>query len=378
MIATSTSDFRLAAQRRLPRFLFDYVDGGAGAETTLRRNEADLEALAIRQRVLREVEDVDLSCTLFSQRLSLPIALGPVGLTGMYARRGEVQAVRAAAARNIPFCLSTVSVCALDEVVAASSRPIWFQLYVIRDRGFMRDLLCRAKAQGASALVFTVDMPVPGMRRRDAHSGLSGAGSGMRRLVQAAGRPGWAWDVGVRGRPHILGNVAPVLGKTSGLEDFMGWLAANFDPAVQWRDLEWIRETWDGPLIVKGILDPEDARDAARFGADGIVVSNHGGRQLDGAVSTARALPSVAGAVGGRLTVLADSGIRSGADVVRMLALGAQGVLLGRAWAYALAAAGEAGVVRLLDLFAAEMRVTLALAGARTLAEVDTSLLDMR
>ncbi|NIJ64965.1 L-lactate dehydrogenase (cytochrome) [Sphingomonas leidyi] len=378
MIATSTGDFRLAARRRLPRFLFDYVDGGAGAEVTLRRNEADLEALAIRQRVFRDVREIDLSCTLFSQRFSLPIVLGPVGLAGMYARRGEAQAARAAADRDIGFCLSTVSVCALDEVVAASSRPIWFQLYVIRDRGFMRDLLARAKAQGVRALVFTVDMPVPGMRRRDAHSGLSGSWAGIRRLLQAAGRPGWAWDVGIRGRPHILGNVAPVLGKASGLEDFMGWLAANFDPAVEWRDLEWIREAWDGPLIVKGILDPEDARDAVRFGADGVVVSNHGGRQLDGALSTARALPSVAEAVGDRLAVLADSGIRSGADVVRMLALGARGVLLGRAWAYALAAAGEAGVARLLDLFAAEMRTTLALAGARAIADVDMSLLDLR
>jgi len=378
MIATSTSDFRRAAQRRLPRFLFDYVDGGAGAELTLGRNQADLETLAIRQRVLRDVSQVDLSCTLFSQQLALPLMLGPVGLTGMYARRGEVQAARAAADRNIPFCLSTVSVCALDEVAAASSRPIWFQLYVIRDRGFMRDLLARAKAQGVDTLVFTVDMPVPGARRRDAHSGLSGPMAGMRRLLQAAGRPGWAWDVGVRGRPHILGNVAPVLGEASGLEDFMGWLAANFDPTVQWRDLEWIREAWDGSLIIKGILDPEDARDAARLGADGIVVSNHGGRQLDGALSTARALPSVAEAVRGQLTVLADSGIRSGLDVVRILALGAEGVLLGRAWAYALAAAGEAGVARLLDLFAAEMRTTMALAGARTIAEIDSSLLDRR
>jgi len=378
MIATSTSDFRRAAQRRLPRFLFDYVDGGAGAELTLGRNQADLETLAVRQRVLRDVSQVDLSCTLFSQQLALPLMLGPVGLTGMYARRGEVQAARAAADRNIPFCLSTVSVCALDEVAAASSRPIWFQLYVIRDRGFMRDLLARAKAQGVDTLVFTVDMPVPGARRRDAHSGLSGPWAGTRRLLQAAGRPGWAWDVGVRGRPHILGNVAPVLGAASGLEDFMGWLAANFDPTVQWRDLEWIREAWDGSLIIKGILDPEDARDAARLGADGIVVSNHGGRQLDGALSTARALPSVAEAVRGQLTVLADSGIRSGLDVVRMLALGAEGVLLGRAWAYALAAAGEAGVARVLDLFAAEMRTTMALAGARTIAEIDSSLLDRR
>jgi L-lactate dehydrogenase (cytochrome) len=378
MIATSTEDFRRAARKRLPRFLFDYIDGGAGDERTLRGNVGDLAGLALRQRVLKDVSGVDLTTALFGQTLAAPIILGPVGLSGMYARRGEVQAARAAAERGLPFCLSTVSVCALDEVAAASPAPIWFQLYVIRDRGFMRDLIARAKAEGAGALVFTVDMPVPGARRRDAHSGLSGPLAAFRRYAQICGKPDWAWDVGVRGRPHLLGNVAPVLGEASGLEDFMGWLGANFDPSIQWRDLEWIREAWDGPLIIKGVLDPDDARDAVRLGADGLVVSNHGGRQLDGALSTARALPSIAEAVGDDLTVLADSGIRSGMDVVRMLALGAKGVLLGRAWVYALAAAGGPGVGRLLDMMTAEMRTTLALAGVRSAREVDGRVLDAR
>jgi len=378
MIATSTEDFRRAARRRLPRFLFDYIDGGSGDERTLRGNVDDLAGLALRQRVLKDVGGVDLTTSLFGQQLAAPIVLGPVGLSGMYARRGEVQAAQAAAACGLPFCLSTVSVCALDEVAAASPAPIWFQLYVIRDRGFMRDLIAKAKDQGASALVFTVDMPVPGARRRDAHSGLSGPMAAFRRYAQVMGKPDWAWDVGVRGRPHQLGNVAPVLGRTSGLEDFMGWLGANFDPTIQWKDLEWIREAWQGPLIIKGVLDPDDARDAVRLGADGLVVSNHGGRQLDGALSTARALPSIADAVGDDLTLLADSGIRSGMDVVRMLALGAKGVLLGRAWVYALAAAGGPGVGRLLDLMTAEMRTTLALAGLSAARDVDGRVLDPR
>jgi L-lactate dehydrogenase (cytochrome) len=329
----------------------------------------------MRQRVLKDVSAADLSTTLFGVKQALPVALAPVGLTGMYARRGECQAARAAAKKNVPFCLSTVSVCDVDEVSKASSAPIWFQLYVLRDRAFMRDLLARASAAGATALVFTVDMPVPGARYRDAHSGMSGPNAAARRLVQAAFKPSWAWDVGVMGRPHTLGNVAPVLGANSGLEDFMGWLGANFDPSIQWKDLEWIRELWKGPLIIKGVLDPEDAKAAADIGADGVIVSNHGGRQLDGVLSSARALPAIADAVGDRLTVLADSGVRSGLDVVRMLALGAKGVLLGRAFIYALAARGEVGVTQLLDLIEKEMRVAMALTGVRDLASIDRSIL---
>ncbi len=375
MIVSSTTDFREAARRKLPRFLFDYIDGGAYAERTLARNVSDLADLSLRQRVLKDVSKVDTSTTLFGHYQALPVALAPVGLTGMYARRGECQAAKAAAAKGVPFCLSTVSVCDVNEVSKASPAPIWFQLYVLRDRGFMRDLLAKAADAGATALVFTVDMPVPGARYRDAHSGMSGPNAGLRRLAQAAFKPSWAWDVGVMGRPHTLGNVAPVLGKNSGLEDFMGWLGANFDPSIQWKDLDWIRDQWKGPLIIKGVLDPEDAKAAADIGADGIVVSNHGGRQLDGVLSSARALPAIAEAVGDRLTVLADSGVRSGLDVVRMLALGAKGVLLGRAWVYALAARGGPGVSQLLDLFEKEMRVAMALTGVNTLDQIDGSVL---
>jgi len=374
VIAASISDYRELARRWLPPFLFEYIDGGSYAEVTLRRNLADLEAIALRQRVLAGVSEIDPSSELFGQKVALPVALAPIGLAGMNARRGEVQAVRAAEAANIPFCLSTVSACPLDEVAAATRRPFWFQLYMIRDRGFMRELLERARALGCSALVFTVDMPVPGSRYRDYRSGLAGApglAGSLRRAWQAALHPRWAWDVGLNGRPHQLGNVAPVLGTKTGLEDFFAWMRNNFDPAVSWRDLDFIRETWDGPLIIKGILDAEDAREAARIGADGIVVSNHGGRQLDGVPSTARALPSIADVVGDQLTVLVDGGVRSGLDVVRMLALGAKGVLLGRAWAYALAAGGQAGVTHMLQIIEAEMRVAMILIGAGRIRDID-------
>ncbi len=375
MIISSTHDFREAARRRLPPFLFHYEDGGAYAEETLRRNVSDLASITLRQRVLRDVSDIDLSTDLFGMKRPLPIVLGPVGIAGMFGRRGEVQAARAAHAAGIPFTLSTVSICSLTEVTKASPGPTWFQLYVIRDRAFMRDLLATAKATGVGALVFTVDMPVPGARYRDAHSGMSGPHAPLRRMLQAVTHPAWAWDVGLNGRPHRLGNLEPVLGKASGLNDYIGWLGSNFDPSIAWRDLDWIRSEWDGPLIIKGILDPDDAREAAAIGADGIVVSNHGGRQLDGVLSTARALPAIADAVGDALTVLADSGVRSGLDVVRMLALGAKGVLLGRAWLYALSARGGPGVAQLLDLMAKEMRVAMALTGVRRIDEIDRSIL---
>ena len=370
MIISSTHDYRLAAKRRLPPFLFHYIDGGAYDEHTLARNVADLRDLALRQRVLKEVGEVDLSARWFGEAVSLPVALAPVGLTGMYARRGEVQAARAAASRGVPFTLSSVSVCPIEEVQPAMTRPMWFQLYVLRDRGFMKNALERAWAAGVRTLVFTVDMPVPGARYRDRHSGMSGRFAAWRRMLQAVTHPRWALDVGVRGRPHDLGNVSAYLGHRIHLEDYIGWLGENFDPSIGWRDLEWIREYWKGSMVLKGILDPEDAREAVRFGADGIVVSNHGGRQLDGVLSSARALPAIADAVQGDLTILADSGVRSGLDVVRLLALGADGVLLGRAFVYALAAAGEQGVAHLLDLIASEMKVAMTLTGARAVGEI--------
>jgi len=375
MIISASTDYRAAAQRRLPPFLFHYVDGGAYAEYTLRRNVEDLAGIALRQRVLRDMSELDLQTDLFGETLAMPVALAPVGLTGMFARRGEVQAARAAASRGIPFTLSTVSVCPIEEVAPAINRPMWFQLYVLRDRGFMRNALERAQAAGVTTLVFTVDMPVPGARYRDMHSGMSGPNAALRRAGQVLAHPRWAWDVGVRGRPHDLGNISAYRGDPTGLADYIGWLGSNFDPSISWKDLEWIREFWKGSMVIKGILDADDARDAVRFGADGIVVSNHGGRQLDGVLSTARALPAIADAVKGELKILADSGIRSGLDVVRMLALGADAVLLGRAFVYALATHGEAGVANLLDLMAREMRVAMTLTGARCIADISPELL---
>ena len=375
MIISSASDYREAARRKLPRFLFDYIDGGAYAEHTLRANSTDLTGISLRQRILKNVETLSLETTLFDQPLSMPIILAPVGLTGMFARRGEVQAVKAAENKGIPLCLSTVSVCSIEEVSAQSQQSIWFQLYVLKDRGFMRNALERAKAAGVKNLVFTVDMPTPGARYRDAHSGMSGPFASSRRMLQAMTKPDWAFNVGLMGRPHDLGNISKYLGKAVTLEDYMGWLANNFDPSISWSDLEWIREFWKGPMIIKGILDPQDARDAVSFGADGIVVSNHGGRQLDGVLSTTRALPPIMQAIGNDLTVLVDSGIRSGLDVVRMLALGAKGVLLGRSMAYALAADGQRGVENMLDIFAKEMRVAMTLTGVTSISQIDESTL---
>ena len=378
MRAAAAVDYRELARRRLPHFLFEYIDGGSYDEVTLRRNVGDLQRIMLRQRVLNDVSALDLTTEIFGQTLAMPVALGPIGLAGLSARRGEVQAARAAASAGVPFCLSTVSACPIAEVAAASTAPFWFQLYMVRDRGFMTALLAQARDAGCSTLVFTVDMPVPGSRYRDNRSGLAGSpglDGAARRAWQALARPRWAWDVGLHGRPHTLGNVAPVLGSKTGLEDFFAWMRGNFDPGVTWRDLDFIRANWSGPLIIKGILDVDDAVAAAALGADGIVVSNHGGRQLDGVPSAAMALPPIAAAVGDRLTILADGGVRSGLDVVKLLALGARGVLLGRAWAYALAGGGEAGVVHVLRLVEAEMRVAMALTGRTRIADIDASIL---
>ncbi|CAH1585961.1 FMN-dependent L-lactate dehydrogenase LldD [Vibrio rotiferianus] len=370
MIISASTDYRAAAKAKLPPFLFHYIDGGSYDERTLKRNTDDLGDVALRQRVLRDMSDLSLETEIFGEKLAMPIALAPVGLTGMYARRGEVQAAKAAEKKGIPFTMSTVSVCPIEEVAPAIERPMWFQLYVLKDRGFMKNVLERAKAAGVTTLVFTVDMPVPGARYRDMHSGMSGPNAAMRRVFQAMRHPSWALDVGVLGKPHDLGNISTYRGEPTKLEDYIGWLGDNFDPSISWKDLEWIRDFWDGPMIIKGILDEEDAKDAVRFGADGIVVSNHGGRQLDGVLSTAKALPSIADAVKGDLKIFVDSGIRTGLDVVRMLALGADCTLLGRSFVYALAAQGGAGVENLLDLYDKEMRVAMTLTGAKTISDL--------
>lgn len=368
--AANITDYRALAKARLPHFLFEYLDGGSYDEVTLRRNVEDLQSIALRQRVLRDVSAIDLTKGLFGHEWSMPVGLGPVGLAGLYARRGEVQAARVAAAANVPFALSTVGACSLREVASSGHVP-WYQLYFVKDRGFVADMVETAKEAGCAALILTVDLAVPGSRYRDYRA----AGAGPRRTAQLLARPKWLWDVGIHGRPHSLGNLEPIVGRRAPLSDFQAWIHANFDPSVSWKDVEWLRGEWKGPLIIKGILDPEDAREAQQNGADGIVISNHGGRQLDGVLSTARALPPIADAIAGQLPVLVDGGVRSGLDVVRMLALGADFVLLGRAWAYALAAAGGAGVADALKLIEAEMRVAMALTGCTSIAEVDRSVL---
>ena len=370
--AANAGDYRALAKARLPHFLFEYLDGGSYDEVTLRRNVDDLRSVVLRQRVLRDVSDIDLRTSLFGHEWAMPVGLGPVGLSGLYARRGEVQAARAAAAAKVPMALSTVSGCSLREVAASGNVP-WFQLYFVKDRGFVAQMIETAKEVGSGALVLTVDLAVPGSRYRDYRA----AGGGMRRMAQLLARPEWVWDVGIRGRPISLGNLEPIVGRRAPLSDFQAWIHANFDPSVSWKDVAWVRKQWNGPLIIKGILDADDAKKAAVSGADGIVVSNHGGRQLDGVLSTARALPPIADAVGGRVPILADGGVRSGLDVVRMLALGADFVLLGRAWAYALAGGGGAGVAHVLKLIEAEMRVAMALTGCTSVSAIDSEILQL-
>ena len=376
MIVSAPSDYREAARRRLPRFLFDYIDGGAVAENTMNANATELASVALRQRVLCGAGEPTLATTILDASWAMPVALGPVGATGMYARRGEVQAARAASRAGIPYTLSTVSVCSIEEVASQASGALWSQLYVLKDRGYMRNALERAWAAGMKTLVFTVDMPIPGSRYRDNRSGMSGPHATLRQYLQACTHPRWAMNVGLAGRPLSFGNIEAYTGHKMTMDDYMGFISNNFDPSIAWHDLEWIRDSWQGKLIIKGILDTDDARNAVRLGADGIVVSNHGGRQLDGAIPTARALPRVVDAVGDDLTVLADSGVRSGVDVIRLLALGAKGVLLGRAYIYALAAAGEAGVAHLLHLFAEDMKVTMTLTGATSPSAISLDCLD--
>jgi L-lactate dehydrogenase (cytochrome) len=378
MRAASVSDYRELARRRLPNIFFEYIDGGSYAETTLARNVADIEAIALRQRVMRDMSKLDMSIETLGQKLAMPIGLAPVGMAGMYARRGEVQAARAAAEAGIPFCLSTVGVCSVEEVAKAGVAP-WFQLYMLKDRGYMKSLIERAKALGCPVLVFTVDLPVPGSRYRDVRSGFTGS-SGLQSLLNTAWdgitHPAWTWDVFVHGRPHTLGSVAGAVTETRRVTDFLSWIARNFDRSVTWADLDWVRETWDGPIVIKGVLDPADARDAVKAGAQGLVVSNHGGRQLDGVRSSISALPAIADAVGSDLEVYMDGGIRSGLDVLKALALGAKACFVGRAWAYALGAGGEAQIARMLGTLRAELAVAMILTGCSTVREASRELLD--
>jgi L-lactate dehydrogenase (cytochrome) len=378
MRAASVSDYRELARRRLPKIFFEYIDGGSYAEVTLQRNVADFEAIALRQRVMRDMTALNMSVETLGQTLKMPVGLSPVGMAGMYGRRGEVQAARAAAAAGAPFCLSTVSVCSIEEVAAAGTPP-WFQLYMLKDRGYMRELLARAKEAGCPVLVFTVDLPLPGSRYRDIRSGFTGATPLQAALTQAwdgITHPAWTWDVFIHGRPHTLGSVMAAVKEGRRVTDFLAWIARNFDRSVTWKDMDWVRESWDGPIVVKGVLDPADARDAVSAGAQGLVVSNHGGRQLDGVRSSISALPRIADAVGGDLEVYMDGGVRSGLDVLKALALGAKACFVGRAWAWALGAGGEAAVAKMLDTLRAELAVAMILTGCNDVRKAGRDLLD--
>jgi L-lactate dehydrogenase (cytochrome) len=372
----TAQDYRELARRRLPRQLFDYLDGGAYEERTMRSNRTDLDSVLLRQRVMRDVSHRDQRVRVLGQDLALPVILAPVGLGGMMARRAEVQAARAAYAAGIPFTESTVSICSIEEVAAATPRPPWFQLYVMRDRGYAEDLMARARAVSAPVLVLTVDLAVVGARHRDTRNAVVGsypAWINARRALDLVSHSHWVRDVPVNGRPLTFGNLEKAVPEARTPDAFKDWVDSQFDPSVTWDDVAWVREHWDGRLIVKGVLDPEDARRAVDAGVDGIVVSNHGGRQLDSVPSTVRALPAVADAVGDQVEVLVDGGIRTGLDVVKMIALGARAVLIGRAWAWSVAARGEAGVRHVLEVMKADIDVALGLTGSPSVADLDRS-----
>jgi L-lactate dehydrogenase (cytochrome) len=369
----SVSDYRELARRRLPRVMFDYVDGGAFEEATLQANRHDLQKIFLKQKVLRDVSALDTRVTLFGQSHALPVILAPIGFAGMMARRAEVQAARAAAKAGIPYTLSTVGICPIEEVRQATPDPFWFQLYMMRDRGVVREILSRAQAAGCGALVFTVDLPVLGTRYRDIRNGMGvqlGAAQRLRMAMNFASRLPWIYDVGVRGQPLTFGNLAGVVKDAKSLGALLHWTTTALDPSVTWKDLDWVRGIWKGPLILKGVLDEDDARAAVATGADGIVVSNHGGRQLDAARSTISALPRIAAAVGDKTTVLMDGGIRSGQDITRALALGAKACMIGRAWVYGVAARGEAGVTAVLGTMQRELRTSMALIGAPRIGDI--------
>jgi L-lactate dehydrogenase (cytochrome) len=379
LVPANTDDYRRLAARKLPQFLFDYLDGGSYQEYTLANNVSDFTRILLNQRVLCDVSNITTDAQLVGDHYGMPLALAPVGMGGMYAQRGECQAKRAADAHNLPFTLSTVSICSLEEVAAVSDKPFWFQLYMLKDRGPVKELLQRARAVGVKTLVFTVDLAVLGARYRDVRNGFSGGatrwGAFRGTTVEYLRHPGWTLDVGVRGKPHTFGNLAEYVPNATRPDDFQGWITQQVDPSVTWRDIAWLRDQWPGKLLIKGILTPEDAHRAKDVHADGIVVSNHGGRQLDSVPSTIQALPAIADSVGDAMEILLDGGVRSGMDILKARALGAQGVLIGRPWVYALAARGEPGLDHLLHTFQRELRVAMALTGQTHMASVDQTVL---
>ena len=368
---TCIEDLRQTARRKVPRAFFEYAEGGSYAEETLRANRADLEHIQLRQRILVDVDNRSTRTTILGEPASLPLALAPIGLCGMQHGDGEILACRAAQAAGIPFTLSTMSICSIEDVSAAVGKPFWFQLYVMKDRGFIRSLIERAKAARCSALVLTVDLQILGQRHRDIKNGMTVPPQlRLGNLIDIATKPAWALSV-LRGKRKTFGNIAGHIKGMESVNVLSQWISGQFDPALNWKDVEWIAGLWNGKLILKGILDVEDARMAAKTGAAALVVSNHGGRQLDGAPSSISMLPRIADAVGTDIEVLFDGGIRSGQDIFRALALGAHACLSGRAYIYGLGAGGQQGVARAIEIIRHELDVTMALTGVKTLAEIN-------
>ncbi len=378
VIPVTAADYRQLAKERLPRFLFDYIDGAAGEEVSMLRNVNGLREICLRQRVMRDVGNIDTGTTMLGFEADMPAVLGPVALAGMYCRRGEAQAARAAVRAGMPFTTSTMGICSVEEVQRAAAGASWYQLYMLRDRAIVEGLLERVLAAGVQTLVFTVDLPMLGKRYRDDHNGMMAGGwrGSMAKALQLASRPRWLYDVGIRGKPHDFGSLQGVIKGVKDLDGFKAFIDSQFDPGVTWKDIAWLRGQWPHKLMVKGVMCADDARAAADCGADGIVVSNHGGRQLDGVASSISKLPGVISAVGDAAEVYLDSGVRNGTDVVKAVALGARGVLLGRAWAWALAARGEQGVVDLLRVMREEISNSMALMGVRRIAELTPDLLE--
>jgi L-lactate dehydrogenase (cytochrome) len=371
----NTDDLRKLAKRRIPRAIFDYADGGAYDEQTLRRNPADLDAMTFRQRVMVDVSKISLATSFLGQPVSMPLAIGPTGLAGLFHADGEILGARAAAACGIPFCLSTMSICSIEDVRAATKQPFWFQQYLMKDRGFNQELIDRAAAAQCSALMLTLDLQVLGERRRDPRNGLTiPPRLTLRNAIDVATKPTWALKV-LFGKRRTFGNLVGRIGGSSGINTLAEWTATQFDPSADWHDVEWVRSRWSGKLIMKGVLDAEDARLALAAGADAIIVSNHGGRQLDGAPSTISVLPEIVEAIDGRCEVMFDGGVRSGRDIAKALALGARGALIGKTFLYALSAAGEAGVTKAIEIMRNELRVTLALTGTSNIAAVGPHIL---
>ena len=371
----SIDDLRTLAKRRVPRAIFDYADGGSYDERTIRRNAADLDAMTFRQRVMVDVSQISLATTFLGSPVSMPLAIGPTGLAGLFHADGEILGARAAASCGIPFCLSTMSICSIEDVREATTQPFWFQQYLMRDRGFNQEMIDRAAAAKCSALMLTLDLQVIGERRRDPRNGLTIPPKlSLRNAWDVASKPSWALNV-LFGKRRTFGNLVGRIGGSSGISTLAEWTATQFDASANWRDVDWVRSKWPGKLILKGVMDVQDALLGVAAGADAIVVSNHGGRQLDGASSSIAVLQEIVEAVAGRCEVMFDGGIRSGQDIAKALALGARGALIGKSFLYALAGAGEAGVVRAIEIMRNELRVTLALTGTSSIAAVGPHIL---